>query len=311
MKPIDIKHKYGLLITLIVLLFALLAFFDKGVKLYKFIAPKGEVLNWRFVIILLIIASTIVWFIMNHLWKNEFVNHQKTRFERDNYAELLKISENERLTDIITGVPNLQSLKKDIDIHFSKRKFGKKLQFILIDLKGFKKINDKYGFLKANELLRTIAQTIYKKMRRNEDMYKYPMGMNNETNEHFYRIHTGGDEFVFVIQGNQTDALGFANRLVKNDFYKLSLLTKEILGESIKLSFHCAVVEMDSRDEFEDIQRKSDECYILAKEAKGDFSICWHPNSLEEKLNKKWELAIYAETRELFEVMTVKEKDYD
>ena len=311
MKPIEIKYKYGLVIALIILVFALLAFFEKGIKFYRLIAPDGTLLNWRFVLIIVVITSTIVWFIMNHLWKKEFENHQKTRYERDNYAELLKISENERLTDIITGVPNLQSLKKDIDVHFSKRKHKKKLQFILIDLKGFKKINNKYGFLKANELLRTIAQTIYQKMRRNEDMYKYPMDIKNEKNEHFYRIHTGGDEFVFIIQGNQTDALGFANRLVKNDFSKLSSLTKEILGESIKLSFHCAVVEMDPRDEVEDILRKSDECYILAKEAKGDFSICWHPITIEEKLNKKWELAIYEETRELFDVMTINETDYE
>lgn len=310
MKPINIKYNYGLVIALIILVFALLAFFEKGVKFYELIAPDQNILNWRFVIILIIISSTITWFIMNHFWKKEFEKHQKTKFELDNYHELLKISENERLTDIITGVPNFQSLEKDIENHFNK-KTKKKLQFILIDLKGFKKINDEFGFLKTNELLRTIAQTIYKKMRRNEDMYKYPVNLKNEKKEYFYRLHTGGDEFVFIIQGTQTDALGFANRLVKNDFNRLSSLTKQILGKEKKLSFHCAIVEMDRRDKVEDILRKSDECYVLAKESKEDFSICWHPITIEEKITNKRELSIYEETKELFDVMTIKEQNYD
>ena len=311
MKPIDVKNKHGYLIAFVIILFAIIGFFDKGIKFYDILVPNNNLLNWRFVVFIVFICSMIVWFIMNYLWKKEYEKHQQTRFERDNFAEQLKISENERLTDIITGVPNLRSLKIDIENHFSKRKIDKKLQFILIDLKGFKKINDRYGFLKTNELLRVIAQTIYQKMRRNEDMYKYPMDIGQFDKEHFYRLHTGGDEFVFIIEGNQVDALGFVNRLVKNDFKQLSNLTEKILGDSIKLSFHCSVVEMDIRDKIEDILGKSDTCYSLAKEGTGDFTICWHPINIEKDLNKPWELNIYKETRELFDVLTIEDKNYE
>jgi len=310
MKPIEIKTKFGYIIAFVVLLFAVIALFDKGIKFYKFLVPENEILNWRFVGFILILSSLIVWFVMNHIWKKEYEKHQQTRFERDNYAEELKISENERLTDIITGIPNFRSLEKDIENHFSKRTNSKQLQFILIDLKGFKNINNTYGFLKTNELLRVIAQTIYKKMRRNEDMYKYPMNIGHLEEEHFYRLHTGGDEFVFIIEGNQAEALGFVNRLVKNDFEQLSNLTEQILGDSIKLSFHCSVVEMDKRDKMEDILEKSNDCYLLAKEGKGDFTICWHPIMTEKKLNQNWASNIYEETRKLFEVLTIAEKKY-
>lgn len=311
MKPLDIKYKYGFFIALVVLLFALIGFIEKSLKFYEILVPPEETLpNWFIVFFFAIFSSTIIWFVMNHLWKKEHEEHQQARFERDNYFDQLKISENIRLTDVITGVPNLQSLENDIEIHFSQRKSEKKFQFILIDLKGFKKINDKYGFLKTNELLRAIAQTIYQKMRRNEDMYKYPMDAGEHKDGHFYRIHTGGDEFVFIIEGNQPDALGFVNRLVKNDFEKLTKMTEQILGEYVKLSFHCAVVEMDPRDKVEDILRKSDECYILSKEGKRDFTICWHPINVEQKLKKPWEVGIYKNTRELFEVLTIEEKDY-
>ena len=124
------------------------------------------------------------------------------------------------------------------------------MQFILIDLKDFRKINRKFGFTKTNNLLRLICQTIYKKMRRNEDMYKYFNGEDKKkADESFYRIYPGGDEFAFIIEGDQAEALGFANRLI-DQFAALSKKTIEVLGEEIKLSFHCALIEMDSRDSF-------------------------------------------------------------
>lgn len=310
MKPLDIKNKYGFLIALIIVVIAIFGFFEKGIKLYKLIVPNGEILNWRFVAALTILVGLIVWFIMNHLWRKEFEKNQKLEFDLENYREELKISENDRLTDIITGVPNLQSLKNDFENYFIHKSSFKKLQFILIDLKNFRKINNKFGFLKTNELLRVLAQNIYQKMRRNEDMYKYPGEWKKEEKEHFYRVHTGGDEFAFVIEGTQVDALGFANRLVKNQFKYVSSLSRKILGEPIKLSFHCAIVEMDPRDRIEDVFNKANDCYLIAKEGDDDFNICWHPNSYEENFDKDWEKNIYKDTRSLFNVLTVTDKDY-
>ncbi len=285
-------------------------FSEKGLKLYTIIVPDGNFLNWRFVITICFVFGLIIWFIMNHFWRKEFEKNQTLKFEKENYIDLLKISENERLTDIVTGVPSLQSLKNDIENYFNSKNISWELQFILIDLKDFRKINNKYGFLKTNELLRVLAQSIYKKMRRNEDMYKYPVDWNKQSGEHFYRLHTGGDEFAFIIEGNQAEALGFVNRLVKNHFKNISGLTESILGKSIKLSFHCAVLEMDTRDDINDILRKASECYLIAKEGKKDFNICWHPNNLENNFKEDWAKNIYKETRELFDVLTIENKDY-
>ena len=305
MKPIGFKKEYGIPLTILIVLIAISQSVNKGKDFVEFIIPEGLLLNWRFVAFLTFIAVFITWFLMNLLWKKEFDNHQKTRFEKENYFEKLRDSENKRLTDVITGVPNMESLKQDIEVYLEGKKREKQLQFILIDLKDFKKINDKYGVLKTNELLRVIARTIYKKMRRNEDMYRF-----REAGK-FYRIHTGGDEFAFIIEGNQVEALGFINRLVKIDFQNLSNLTDKILGNKIQLSFHCALVEMSSRDNFENVIERVDECYCTAKLGKRDFTICWHPNDLESGFKSAWQKAIYNETRQLFEVLTMENKSYE
>jgi len=309
-KPIEIEPKFGLIIGLIIIATAVIGTIAKWKEFYDLFVPNGILLNWRFVFLLLFLAVLAVWFVMNYFWQQEYKNHEITKKDRDNFKDALKISENERLTDVITGIPNSRSLEKDIDEFFAVSRPYKKMQFIFIDLKDFRKVNSKYGFNKTNDLLRAIAQTIYKRMRRNEDMYKYSISDKGEK-ESFYRVYPGGDEFVFIIEGDQADAIGFSNRLVVQ-FQELSKKTTQILGESISLSFHCAVVEMDSRDSFKDIFIKAEDCYRIAKEGKAEFTICWHPNTIEAVLSKDAKKkADYERARKIFEVMTIIDKDYE
>lgn len=312
-KPIAIELKLGLIIGLIILATAFIGMIVKWKEFYDFFAPNGVLLSWRFVFFIFTLGILTVWFIMNNFWQKEFNQHEITKKDRDNLKDALKLSENERLTDVITGIPNSRSLERDIDQYFSIARPNKKMQFIFIDLKDFRKVNGKYGFNKTNDLLRNIAQTIYKRMRRNEDMYKYPIGDPQKKNdaESFYRVYPGGDEFVFIIEGDQADAIGFSNRLV-GQFEELSKKTQQILGASLNLSFHCSVVEMDPRDSFNDIFTKAEGCYRIAKAGTADFTICWHPNTIEARLSKDIKKkADYERARKLFEVMTIVDKDYE
>ena len=309
-KPVEIELKFGLIIGLIIIATAIIGTIVKWKDFYALFIPNGTFLNWRFVFLLIFISVLAVWFIMNYFWQKEYQSHEITKKDRDNLKDALKISENERLTDVITGIPNSRSLQKDIDEYFHANRPYKRMQFIFIDLKDFRKVNSKFGFNKTNDLLRAIAQTIYKRMRRNEDMYKYSVS-NKYEKESFYRVYPGGDEFAFIIEGDQADAIGFSNRLVAQ-FQELSKKTHQILGESINLSFHCAVVEMDPRDSFDDIFKKAEDCYRIAKEGKSEFNICWHPNKLEVMLSKDpKKKSDYERARNIFEVMTIIDKEYN
>lgn len=309
MKPIDLDLKKGFIIGFVALLVSLFGLVKEGEEFIEFIAPGNEWLNWRFFIAIIVLSGLIVGVIMNQLWMRDYKKLKETIYDRDNYKARLKIRENERLVDVITGVPNSISLEYDINEYLEEKRQNKQLQFILIDLKDFGKINNKFGFIKTNELLRTVAQTIYQKMRRNEEMYKYLMDDNSRKKEKFYRLHTGGDEFVFIVEGNQSDAIGFSNRLVKS-FEAINSKTKSILGVEVKLSFHCAIIEIDPRDKLSDLLRKTHDCYNLAKEGKKDFNIAWHPNNLERLAKQGWQKANYENARKIFDVMTIEDKEY-
>ena len=113
-----------------------------------------------------------------------------------------------------------------------------------------------------------------------------------------------------MIQGDQADAIGFCNRLVEQ-FDLLSKKSKEDLNIDVKLSFYCAIVAMDSRDEFEDILARSDVCYQIAKEGSSEFTMCWHPINLEARLSENtFKKASYKRARELFEVLTLNENEW-
>lgn len=310
MKPIAIKNTYGAIVGFAILMLVLIDYFDKGQKFFDVLFPNNEVLNWRFFVFSVIFSGLIVWFVLNHLWQKEFIDHQKTKFEKENLADEMKILENERLVDIVTGVPNILSLEKDISKHLLEKRKVKQLQFIFIDLRNFREINKKYGFMKTNKILRFVAQDIYQSMRRNEDMYKYPIHRKkgydpSDELESFYRIHTGGDEFAFIIEGDQSDAIGFANRLV-NKFDSISEKAESILGKPEKLSFYAAIVEMSPRDEFEDIILRAKDCYRLAKESARDFAISWYPDDLEKQYpDGTRQHQNYKTARNLFDVRLV------
>src|SRR5690606_18698132 len=144
LKPIVLETKHNF-IGVIVLICAGIGIAIKWTEFHDFFIPKDVFLNWKFFALCVIISVTIIWFIMNGLWEKEFDAHKLTQKDRDNLMDELKISENERLTDIITGIPNTRSLEKDIKDYFSNRS-QKKMQFILIDLKNFRKINRQFGY---------------------------------------------------------------------------------------------------------------------------------------------------------------------
>lgn len=330
LKPISIELKFGLIIGLIIVITAVLAVFSEWNDFYKLFAPTGVLLNWRFVSLLIFISAFVTWFIMNHLWQREHNLNAKLELKKQetideyeikiknktdeydlkiqNLRELLRSSELEYLSDPITGIPNVRRLEKDFE-KFFLNDAKPLLQFVFIDLKNFGEINKTFLSQKTNKLIRYIAQDIYLGMRRNENMFKFPASEVTQKNVDgsFYRIFPGGDEFVFIIEGDQSEALGFINRLF-DKFKKLTDMSETILGSKRLLSFYCSIVQVDSKDRsFQDIFERAEICYrTVWTTAKANFAITWYPDDFERPLSKdERKASIYKRTKEIFEVIPI------
>jgi diguanylate cyclase (GGDEF)-like protein len=100
-------------------------------------------------------------------------------------------AETSATTDYLTSLPNARSLFLQLDAEVSRaRRSNQPLAVMVLDLDGLKQVNDRYGHLEGNRLLREIAA-----------------GLKANCREYDYVARMGGDEFVVLISGTKpTDA---------------------------------------------------------------------------------------------------------
>jgi len=94
-------------------------------------------------------------------------------------------AESSATTDYLTSLPNARSLFLQLDAELSRaRRNNQPLTVVVLDLDELKHINDRYGHLEGNRLLREVAS-----------------GLKSNCREYDYVARMGGDEFVVLISG--------------------------------------------------------------------------------------------------------------
>ena len=94
-------------------------------------------------------------------------------------------------TDYLTNLPNARSLFLSLDHEVSRAgRTGTSLAVVVADLDGFKQINDRFGHLAGNRVLRIVAN-----------------GLREYCGPNDYLARLGGDEFVMLIPDNGDEDL--------------------------------------------------------------------------------------------------------
>lgn len=98
-------------------------------------------------------------------------------------------AESSATTDYLTGLPNARSLFLELDRELARcKRDGTALTVMVSDMDGFKQINDRFGHLEGNRVLRLFAQALKESCR-----------------EYDYVARMGGDEFVVMAPGLPAD----------------------------------------------------------------------------------------------------------
>jgi diguanylate cyclase (GGDEF)-like protein/putative nucleotidyltransferase with HDIG domain len=139
-------------------------------------------------------------------------------------------AENSATTDYLTGLPNARSLFLQLDRELARcKRDNSTLTVMVSDMDGFKQINDRFGHLEGNRVLRLFAQAL-----------------KDTCREYDYVARMGGDEFVVIAPGLATDAAG------KKAAQMQALARQagtEVCGEEIlSLSVGRAVYPEDGKD---------------------------------------------------------------
>ncbi len=110
------------------------------------------------------------------------------------------------LTDPMTGLPNARSLQKEFEKESGRaNRSDTSLQLIMMDLDGFKAVNDSFGHKVGDKLLAEIGQVIRGQLRDYDFLARY-----------------GGDEFVALVpEMSPEDVVDLCDRIGKAvcDFY--------------------------------------------------------------------------------------------
>ena len=100
-------------------------------------------------------------------------------------------AERSAVTDMLTELPNARSLFLHLDTELSRAKRADQTVAVLVcDLDGFKQINDRFGHLEGNRVLRAVAR-----------------GLRAQCREYDIVARLGGDEFVVVMPGQQVESV--------------------------------------------------------------------------------------------------------
>jgi len=163
----------------------------------------------------------------------------KDAFSRDHLRILLAVSskisfsvenalkfrqaESSAVTDYLTGLANARSLFLRLDSEVSRCERNRETLAVLVcDLDGFKQINDKFGHLEGNRVLRAVAQALRESCR-----------------EYDYVARMGGDEFVLLLPGSDRESIqGRVQQLSRIAANAARLSGVETLSMSVGQAFY-------------------------------------------------------------------------
>lgn len=147
-----------------------------------------------------------------------------------------------------TGLYNNKFFETLLEMEIEKAKRGKqKLSFLIIDIDFFKKVNDTYGHIKGDEILKRLAQVIMTQIRKSDVAARF-----------------GGEEFVMLLP--ETPALK-AKRLVARLRNKIK---SDFSLKKYKVTISGGLTQYRKGDTKKRLQERADKALYEAKETGRD-----------------------------------------
>ena len=170
------------------------------------------------------------------------------RLKEAETAQLIEGLYTSSTIDSLTGILNRNGLRDKLPDMIAKcRELGKSLSLILLDIDDFKKINDTYGHLAGDSVLRELSEAVRETIRK-DDLF----------------VRWGGDEFLIVSMITVDEALCIADRLRRN------IEGRRFSGFNVTVS--AGISRLLTDEPLEEAMKRADRALYNAK-AKGKNSV--------------------------------------
>ncbi|MFT5690972.1 MAG: diguanylate cyclase [Oceanicoccus sp.] len=151
------------------------------------------------------------------------------------------------LRDVLTQLPNRGAYEQRLQLEFERwKRYGHGLSLVVCDIDLFKRINDSYGHLAGDKVLRIIAKTLVKRLRATDFIARY-----------------GGEEFVVLMpETNQDQAL----RVVDGVREAIANCPFHFKDEEVSVTMSFGVTEFFEGDLADGVFARSDKALYAAKD---------------------------------------------
>jgi diguanylate cyclase (GGDEF)-like protein len=168
----------------------------------------------------------------------------KRALERAN-EQLAKLS----MTDRLTGLLNRGTWENLVDAEYERyRRYGQATSLVMFDIDHFKPVNDNYGHLAGDEVIRHTAQTTRNNIRQSDSAGRY-----------------GGEEFGIILP--ETDAEN-ARLLCERIRESIEKSTVETSAGNITYTISMGIAQLtDEPENYMQWMQKADEALYAAKES--------------------------------------------
>ncbi|MFT5526037.1 MAG: diguanylate cyclase (GGDEF)-like protein [Pirellulaceae bacterium] len=154
---------------------------------------------------------------------------------------------NEARRDSLTSLPNRRAFDDHIEHRLAEwRRYGVPVSLMMIDIDFFKSINDRYGHLAGDSVLREVSLAMVETMRESDIVTRY-----------------GGEEFAVILPSTSArDACLAAER------FRLAIEERgyQYEGQQLFVTISCGTAQAMSSDDAESLMRRSDEALYAAKQ---------------------------------------------
>ncbi|KRP72765.1 MULTISPECIES: GGDEF domain-containing protein [Pseudomonas] len=168
--------------------------------------------------------------------------------EAQGYREHLEVQRQKALLDPLTGLPNRAAWSERLDHEVNAwHQQGNSLSLAMLDLDHFKRINDGYGHLAGDKVLKIIANVLSKRLRPSDFIARF-----------------GGEEFVLLMPDSTlADALAVAQVMRA----AIEACPFHFKGEPVTITVSMGVAQFQPGERSDMALKRADEALYRAKAA--------------------------------------------
>lgn len=172
---------------------------------------------------------------------------QAMEVEANTFRSHLEEQRQRAMIDTLTGLPNRAGLQKRMEEEFERwQRYGGQLLLVVLDVDHFKNVNDQFGHLAGDKVLRLIAQQLSRRLRKSDFIGRF-----------------GGEEFVVLMPGTSLEHAAVVLEELRTGIEQSPFHFKK---QPVTITISMGYTDFRQGDSLEEVFERADQAMYRAKD---------------------------------------------